>query len=200
MAARVRSRVQKRKRAFLTRSQGMIRKVKEMHRFTDAKTAVVGIHNGKMFWYDEAGVFGRQDPRLHSSQLSTAKKLNLTTMQSMIVTLALVGNTVAHSWIEQVMRIALSGTLVEPVGYMRGYVGRMDPDFADPANTHLLPPNGREVGNVLLPDDAMCATAQRTSNYTAEHPMLSAALGDLIALRYQENGHVLLPEGSPNKP
>lgn len=27
-----------------------------MHQFTDAKTAVVGIVNGKMFWYDETGV------------------------------------------------------------------------------------------------------------------------------------------------
>ncbi|KAM5359583.1 hypothetical protein ACJZ2D_014346 [Fusarium nematophilum] len=56
MAARSRSPAQKRKRAFDTRSKGMIRKVKEMHRFTDAKTAIVGIVNGKMFWYDEAGV------------------------------------------------------------------------------------------------------------------------------------------------
>ncbi|RYP11050.1 hypothetical protein DL764_000278 [Monosporascus ibericus] len=56
MAARARSPAQKRKRAFSTRTQGMIRKVKEMHQFTDAKAAVVGIHNGKMFWYDEAGV------------------------------------------------------------------------------------------------------------------------------------------------
>ncbi|KAK7397623.1 hypothetical protein QQX98_013014 [Neonectria punicea] len=56
MAPRARSPAQKRKRAFNTRSQGMIRKVKEMHQFTDAKTAVVGIVNGKMFWYDEAGV------------------------------------------------------------------------------------------------------------------------------------------------
>lgn len=59
MAARARSPAQKRKRAFKTRSQGMIRKVKEMHQFTDAKTAVVGIHNGKMFWYDEAGVLSQ---------------------------------------------------------------------------------------------------------------------------------------------
>lgn len=34
----------------------MIRKVKEMNNYTDAKTAVVGIFNGRMFWYDEAGV------------------------------------------------------------------------------------------------------------------------------------------------
>lgn len=59
MAARARSTAQKRKRAFITRSQGMIRKVKEMHRFTDAKTAVVGIHNGKMFWYDETNVLSQ---------------------------------------------------------------------------------------------------------------------------------------------
>jgi hypothetical protein len=34
----------------------MIQKIKEMHQFTDAKTAVVGIYNDKMFFYDEAGV------------------------------------------------------------------------------------------------------------------------------------------------
>src|SRR5688572_28515884 len=39
------------------------------------------------------------------------------------------------------MRIALNGTLVGPIGYMRGYVGRMDPGFAEPANTYLLAPN-----------------------------------------------------------
>ena len=59
MAARARSPGQRRKRAFITRSQGMIRKVKEMHQFKDAKTAVVGIHNGKMFWYDEANVLSQ---------------------------------------------------------------------------------------------------------------------------------------------
>jgi hypothetical protein len=118
----------------------------------------------------------------------------------MKVILALGGNAAAHSWVEQVMRIALNGTLVEPVGYMRGYVGRTDPGFADPANTYLLPPNGRQVGNILLPDDFMCATAQRTSNYSTKYPMLSAAPGDFIALRYQENGHVTLPGDSPGKP
>lgn len=31
------------------------------------------------------------------------------------------------------MRIALNDVLVGPIGYMRGYVGRMDPGFAEPA-------------------------------------------------------------------
>lgn len=42
---------------------------------------------------------------------------------------------------------------------MRGYVGRMDPAFADPANTYLLPPNGRQEGTIVIPDDPMCAVA-----------------------------------------
>lgn len=121
-------------------------------------------------------------------------------MQSLVVLLALTGNAIGHSWVEQVIRIALNGTLVGPVGYMRGYVGRTDPGFADPANTYLLPPNGRQDGNNLRSDDRMCAPAQRVGNYSVKHPMLSAAPGDLIALRYQENGHVSLPENEPPKP
>lgn len=106
---------------------------------------------------------------------------------------------ICHSWVEQVMRIALNGTLIGPVGYMRGYVGRSDPGFVDHANTHLLPPNGRSEG-VVLNSDGICSPSQKIGNYSPKYPMLSAAPGDFIALRYQENGHVSLPGSGPPKP
>ena len=119
-------------------------------------------------------------------------------MQFVIILLALAGIAVGHSWVEQVMRIAPNGTLVDPVGYMRGYVGRMDPGFAD--LDYLLPPDGRPEGKVLRRDDAMCAPVQRARNYSTKYPPLSAAPGDFIALRYQENGHVSLPDNGDPKP
>jgi hypothetical protein len=54
----------------------MIRKVKEMHKFTDARAAIVGIINGKKFWYDEAGVLSQlgiaHEPqeRLHAQNVT----------------------------------------------------------------------------------------------------------------------------------
>ena len=52
----------------------MIRKVKEMHQFTDAKAAVVGIHNGKMFWYDEANVLSQLGIEHEPQDVLTARR------------------------------------------------------------------------------------------------------------------------------
>lgn len=47
--------------------------------------------------------------------------------------------------------------------------------------------------------DPMCKQSQLTQTQSAESPRLQAAAGDFIALQYQENGHVTLPENQPGK-
>jgi hypothetical protein len=105
----------------------------------------------------------------------------------------------AHTWIEQMMVIAPNGTMVGQPGYARGNVLRSDPSFSDPTMVNLLPPNGRTI-NDILDTDLMCKSTQTTSNQTPGSPALVAAPGSAIALRYQENGHVTLPQNQPGKP
>lgn len=116
------------------------------------------------------------------------------------VILALASNCHAHSNIERLMRIAPNGTMVGKDGFPRGFVSRENPQYSDPAVGWLIPPNGRPDGKVIHRDDKVANPAQRTANYTDELPMLVAAPGDLVALQYQENGHVSIPEGQANKP
>lgn len=108
----------------------------------------------------------------------------------------------AHSWVEQLQRIATNGTMLSGVGYQRGFVGRGDPGFKGDISDDLrqLPPNGRAQGDVLLKTDTLCSPQQSTSNYSAKYPMLVTAPGDYIALRHEENGHVSLPTTQQNKP
>lgn len=105
----------------------------------------------------------------------------------------------AHSWVEQLMRIDASGAMTGNPGYVRGAVSRLSPAFTDLDMQHLLPPNGRIPAPVLLASDPMCRRSQTTRNYSTELPPLTASAGDYLALRYQENGHVTLPENTPNK-
>lgn len=77
---------------------------------------------------------------------------------------------------------------------------RTSPGFGDPAMTNLIPPNGRPSGNEILPTDMMCKSTQHTMDQTDGSPRLKAAAGSFVALRYQENGHVSLPENQPGKP
>lgn len=71
--------------------------------------------------------------------------------------------------------------------------------FNDLSMTNLIPPNGR-AGNQVLPSDPICKDTQQAFNQTKGSPALQASAGDIIALRYQENGHVTLPNITPNKP
>ena len=105
----------------------------------------------------------------------------------------------AHSWVEQLLRIAPNGTMLGPVGFIRGYVGRADTGFSDADNTYLLPPNGRPDGKVLHVDDLLCKPNQAIGNYSDKYPRLLAAPGDYVALRYQENGHVTLASTNPSR-
>jgi hypothetical protein len=66
--------------------------------------------------------------------------------------------------------------------------------------TCLLPPNDRDT-NVILPTDRICMDSQQqVDSQTEGSPALVATKGSKIALRYQENGHVTLPQNTPGKP
>ena len=115
--------------------------------------------------------------------------------------------TSAHTWIEEYQVIGPNGSYIGDRGYSRGYVARTDPTFNGDANIlWLLPqlastmPNG-DVRLRINSSDSLCHPNQRTSNYTnSEYPMLKAAPGSYVAMKYLENGHVTLPWTQAGKP
>ncbi|ERS99719.1 hypothetical protein HMPREF1624_03083 [Sporothrix schenckii ATCC 58251] len=98
------------------------------------------------------------------------------------------------------MSIASNGTMTGAPGYIRGYVSRAMPGFSDDMDDFLVPENGRPTGNEILSTDPLCHPSQTIGNYSTKFPMLTVTPGGYIALRYQENGHVTLPEVNPTKP
>ncbi|KAE8350233.1 hypothetical protein BDV28DRAFT_139532 [Aspergillus coremiiformis] len=102
----------------------------------------------------------------------------------------------AHSWVEQLMVIAPNGTFVGSPGYSRGNILRTDPQYNDPQMVYLVPADI----NKLKPDAYLCKDIQRKQTQTDGSPRLQANAGAAIALRYQENGHVTLPDQTPHKP
>lgn len=106
----------------------------------------------------------------------------------------------AHTWIEDAHIVAGNGSMIGSAGYPRGNVLRSNAVFDDSQMTYLIPPNGRSTGNAILPTDRICKASQTIGNQTEGSPALSASPGDMIALRYQENGHVTLPQNQPGKP
>jgi hypothetical protein len=127
-----------------------------------------------------------------------APSLNLNIVAILFISITTSAN--AHTWIEQMQAIAPNGTFAGAPGYARGNVLRTDPSFSDAAMTNLIPPNGRSTGNEILSIDLMCMPSQQEQVQTDGSPRLQAAAGDAIALRYQENGHVTLPDNQPGKP
>lgn len=105
----------------------------------------------------------------------------------------------AHSWIEQLNVVAQNGTMVGAAGFARGNVKRGSPGFSDPSMVNLIPPNPRGV-NEIYDSDLMCKDTQTTQTQSEDSPRLQAAAGANVALRYQENGHVTLPQNQPGKP
>ncbi|KAL1998978.1 hypothetical protein VTN02DRAFT_5259 [Thermoascus thermophilus] len=105
----------------------------------------------------------------------------------------------SHSWIEQLMVIAPNGTFVGAPGYARGNVLRTAPGFSDTEMVYLIPPNNRAT-NEILPTDRMCKDTQQNQTQTEGSPRLQAAPGAAVALRFQENGHVTLPQNQAGKP
>lgn len=110
----------------------------------------------------------------------------------------LIGLASAHSWVEQMTVIAANGTFVGDTGYARGNVLRTVAGFNDNLMVNLLPPDGRSGG--IESTDAMCKSTQQSMTQTSGSPRLQAEAGAAVALRYQENGHVTLPQNQPGKP
>ncbi|KAL8673044.1 MAG: hypothetical protein Q9168_002506 [Polycauliona sp. 1 TL-2023] len=117
-----------------------------------------------------------------------------------LVAASLLTSVTAHSWIEELDVIAQNGTFVGAPGYPRAFAKRAAGVDPDKAMVHLLPPNGRPTGNKILDSDPMCMQSQQQPKQSDGSPMLNAAAGDMVALRYQENGHVTLPQNQPGKP
>jgi hypothetical protein len=113
---------------------------------------------------------------------------------------ALSQRTLAHSWVERMDAIAANGTFTGQPGYPRGFVPRTQAGFSDNDMVHLLPPNGRPEGTQILASDPLCRPEQQHQNQTNGFPRFNAAPGSMVALRYQENGHVTLPQNQPGKP
>ncbi|KAL4787412.1 hypothetical protein BJX76DRAFT_21238 [Aspergillus varians] len=117
--------------------------------------------------------------------------------RGLILLALLFTSTCAHSWVEQLMVIAPNGTLVGSPGYPRGNVLRSSPTYSDTFMTYLLPPAGKvEVTDA----DTICSEYQRKRVQNGGSPRLQAGAGAAVALRYQENGHVTLPETQQGKP
>ncbi|XWW99654.1 hypothetical protein V2A60_007665 [Cordyceps javanica] len=102
----------------------------------------------------------------------------------------------AHSWVEEVYRIAPSGALVGDIGYPRGWVARTstDPVWKDAIPQNLLPPAGQSAysGDEII--------NKYDFSESPAFPMLQAAPGDHVALIHLENGHTSLPQNQPKKP
>ena len=98
------------------------------------------------------------------------------------------------------MVIGTNGTYEGSPGYSRGFVPRTAAGFDDATMVNLIPPNGRSTGNEILATDPICKSTQQTLNQTNGFPRLQAPAGSFIAIRYQENGHVTLPQNQPGKP
>ncbi|KAI1388978.1 uncharacterized protein F4822DRAFT_429593 [Hypoxylon trugodes] len=108
--------------------------------------------------------------------------------------------TLAHSWVERLRRLDLNDTMVGDVGYMRGAMSRVDLAFNDLKQQYLLPPGGRDASLGIIPSDSMCRDTLQVGDFNSTSPPLQARPGEHIALQYQENGHVTLPQNTPQKP
>ncbi|KFY69659.1 hypothetical protein V496_00065 [Pseudogymnoascus sp. VKM F-4515 (FW-2607)] len=127
-------------------------------------------------------------------------KVTLSQITPCYVFLQLASTIRAHSWVEQLLVISSEGTFIGTPGYSRGNVLRAAPGFSDNQMVNLIPPNGRAAGNIIFGTDLMCSSTQTKGNQTPNSPALIASPGDMIALRYQENGHVTEPFNQPGKP
>ena len=121
-------------------------------------------------------------------------------------------STTAHSWVEEMDVIdPKTGMFTGNPGYARNNTKRTVPGFSDPLMVHILPSAGQPAieqrdtipaldTTGVYPNDTMCKHTQQSQYQSNGSPRLQAAPGDLVALRYQENGHVSLPNNQPGKP
>lgn len=106
----------------------------------------------------------------------------------------------SHSWIEQMNVIGSDGNYTGNAGYPRGYCERASSGCSDVNMTYLLPPDsaGRTRVNG---SDLVCMQTQRQANSNSpQFPSLNAQPGDMVAMKYLENGHVSLPQNQEGKP
>ncbi|KAI9773163.1 MAG: hypothetical protein M1840_008284 [Geoglossum simile] len=99
----------------------------------------------------------------------------------------------SHSWVEQLRLISSNGAYIGDPGFVRGNVLRTSPGFSDVPMVHM-------IGPTVKPTDQMCGPTQQNAVQTDGSPRLKAPVGSFIALQFQENGHVTLPNGQLGKP
>ena len=109
------------------------------------------------------------------------------------------------------MVIGSNGQFTGSPGYSRNNTLRTAPGFTDLLMVHILPGQGQPTIEErdtpsqtdiqgIQASDPMCKKTQQTQFQSDGSPRLKAAAGDMIALRYEENGHVTLPQNQPGKP
>lgn len=126
--------------------------------------------------------------------------MHSTAANALAVLAIVVTRAAGHSWIEQMMVISPSGTFTGQPGYARNNTLRTAPGFTDLDMVHILPGQGqpsieeRDIPALdtqgILPTDPMCKKTQQTQFQSNGSPRLQAAPGAMVALRYEENGHV----------
>jgi hypothetical protein len=86
----------------------------------------------------------------------------------------------AHTWVEKIYRIASNGTFVDPAGYPRNFIPRTS-GFDETAALNQIP----------VPFTGQSLMCKGTKGVQpAGYPSLGAAPKDVVALTYEENGHV----------
>ncbi|KAI6086685.1 hypothetical protein F4821DRAFT_123989 [Hypoxylon rubiginosum] len=96
----------------------------------------------------------------------------------------------AHSWVEEVRKIDLTGAFTGEVGYPAHFVSRNPPPpqvFNDKEAQNKIDPDALKKN----PNPAVCKPI--AGAYQGNITRLTASAGDYVALRYQENGHVTQP-------
>ncbi|KAF7856980.1 hypothetical protein EAF04_009740 [Stromatinia cepivora] len=98
----------------------------------------------------------------------------------------LLQTTTAHTWADELRVIARNGTMTTK-GYPRAYVPRLAGYNPDDNLYKLL--------NDISSDTPICNSKQTpgAKSVDSAYQALSAAPGDFVAVRYQENGHVTEP-------
>ena len=160
-----------------------------------------------------------------ASHIQTQLNMQHSAAVALVALALIITPSTAHSWVEQMMVISSKGSFVGNPGYARNNTLRTAPGFSDLLMVHILPGQGQPsieerqapaasaasppTGTntafsdtmSILPTDPMCKKTQQQIGYQSDgSPRLKAAPGDMVALRYQENGHVTLPQNQPGKP
>jgi hypothetical protein len=107
----------------------------------------------------------------------------------------------AHTWVEQLMNVDNNGSYYGAAGYIRHYIPRSDPSFADSELSWLSPQNTQGGSRIRIDNtDMLCHPNQQQAVNNNNYPNLKTAPGNTVAMRYLENGHVTQPGNQPGKP